>query len=125
MKRLFTILVVLVVVVVGAAFVLPMVVPSSVYKSQLTQQVEAATGRELTIDGKVRFSLFPSAQIEMGKVKLANAPGAKSSDMVAMDQLAVNVGLLPLLSGTLDVKQFVLIRPDINLEVDENGKPIW
>ena len=54
------------------------------------------------------FSLLPTVQFTAGKVSLANAPGAKTPNMVTLDKLNVKVALLPLLHGAVEVDSFVL-----------------
>ena len=56
---------------------------------------------------------------------LANPPGSKSPQMVRLKAVEVELKVWPLLSGTLEVDRFVLIEPQIDLEVDAQGQPNW
>lgn len=125
MKKFLLILGILVVLVVGAVIAVPYLVPTETIKSQVTAQVESATGRKLAINGDLNLSVFPNVAVKLGDVHFANMPGSDVADMVALDEMRVVLKVLPLLSGTIEVNEFVLVEPKIHLEVAENGKANW
>ena len=125
MKKFFLVLGILVVLLVGAVVAAPFLVPTETIKSQLTAQVESATGRKLTVDGDLDLSVLPSLAVDMGDVHFANVAGSDVADMVSLKELKVELKVLPLLSGAVEVSQFVLVEPKIHLEVDANGKANW
>jgi AsmA protein len=125
MKKFVLIVLGVVVVVIGAALVLPFVVPTETYKQQVVAQVERATGRALTINGPVEFSLLPAVALHAEDVRLANAPGAAEPDMAKLKALEVELKVWPLLRGAVEVARFVLVEPVVHLEVAANGQPNW
>ena len=125
MKKFFLVLGILLVLLVGAVVAAPFLVPTETIKSQLTAQVEAATGRKLTVDGALDLSVLPSLGVDMGDVHFANAPGSDVADMVSLKELKVELKVLPLLTGAVEIDQFVLVEPVIHLEVDADGTPNW
>ena len=125
MKKLFLIVLGLVVVVIGAALVIPFVVPTETYKQQITAQVERMTGRQLTIAGPLEFSILPSLSLTADNLQFANLPGAADPDMASLKELQVKLKLWPLLHGAVEVDRFVLVEPVVHLEVDQNGRPNW
>lgn len=125
MKKLFLVLGILVVMAVGAVIAAPFLVPSETIKSQLAAQVESATGRKLTVDGDLDLSLLPKLAVGMSDVHFANQPGSDVADMVKLKELKVALKVLPLLTGSVEVDEFVLVEPEIHLEVDAEGKPNW
>ena len=125
MKKFFLVLGILLVLLVGAVIAAPFLVPTETIKSQLTAQVEAATGRKLTVDGALDLSVLPSLGVDMGDVHFANAPGSDVANMVTLEELKVELKVLPLLTGGVEIDQFVLVEPVIHLEVDANGNPNW
>jgi AsmA protein len=76
MRKFLLILLGLVVVLIGAALIVPFLVPTDTYKQQIAREVENATGRRLTIDGPLAFTILPRLGLEAGGVTLANPPGA-------------------------------------------------
>ena len=125
MKKLFLVLGILVVLLVGAVVAVPFVVPTETIKSQLAAQVESATGRELTVDGDLDLSVLPNLTVDMSDVHFANAPRSEVADMVSLKALKVELKALPLLTGAVEIDRFVLVEPMIHLEVDANGRPNW
>ena len=113
------------VVLVAAVLVVPWFIPMETYKQQITAQVRAATGRDLSIAGDVKLALLPRLEVEARDVSLSNAPGAKEALMASLAGLQVQLKVLPLLSGEVQVDRFVLLDPVIHLEVDKDGRPNW
>src|SRR5918996_1209320 len=125
MRKFLFALLGLVVVLIGAALIVPFLIPTDTYKQQIAREVENATGRKLTIDGPLRFTILPQLGLEAQQVALANPPGAASPNMVQLKALEVELTVWPLLHGTLEVDRFVLVEPQIDLEVDAQGQPNW
>ncbi|HXP31123.1 MAG TPA: AsmA family protein [Stellaceae bacterium] len=125
MKKLLIGLAVLVVLVIAAAVVIPLVVPVEAYEGRLIALVKQSTGRDLKIAGPVKLSVLPALALEANDVSFANAPGARTPQMVQLKQLQVQLQLLPLLHGAVAVSRFVLVQPVIALEVDKAGHPNW
>ncbi len=63
--------------------------------------------------------------VEANDVSFANMPGARTTDMVALKRLRLQVQLWPLLHRRIVVNRLVLVRPVIALEVDKAGRPNW
>lgn len=95
------------------------------YKPELSQAVEDATGRKLQIDGDIGFavSLIPTVVVE--DVKFANASWGSKPDMVSLGKFEVQVSLMPLLSGNLQVNRVILMAPVILLETNKEGIGNW
>ncbi len=125
MKKLLLIVGGLILLLMGAAIALPFLIPVERYKQELTTQVKAATGRDLVIAGPLSLSVFPNLQLKAEDVTFSNAPGRKEPNMLSLDQLSISVKLLPLLSGSLEIDGFELVRPVAHLDVDRNGKGNW
>jgi AsmA protein len=113
------------VVLVVAVIALPFVVPTETIKQQVTQRVGEATGRTLTIGGDFGLSVFPQLALSADRVALSNAPGAADPNMVTLKELRVALQVLPLLGGNVKVDSFILVEPEIILEVDKQGRPNW
>lgn len=125
MKKLLIAVAVVLVLLIGAVVALPSLVPADKIKDEVVAQVKAATGRDLTIAGKVSVSAFPSLGVEVSNVALSNPAGFSTKDLVRLGALDVKLKLMPLLSGKVEVDSFVLVDPVITLEVDRKGKANW
>ena len=125
MKKLLIGFGVLLVLLIAGALVVPALIPVDVYKREIIAVMEEATGRKARIDGEFKLSILPRAEFVAGKVSLGNAKDGQAKNMMTLDRLTVRVGVLPLLTGNLEIDALVAERLVINLEVDKGGRPNW
>jgi len=114
------ILVLLIVVLLAAPFFIDV----NVYKNQIEQTVEDATGRHLSI-GEMKASLFPWVGVELEDVHLANRAGYTKRDFLSVKRLHVKLALLPLFSKNVEIKHFEIVNPVIYLEKHSDGETNW
>lgn len=95
------------------------------YKPRIAAAVKEATGRELALKGPIGLKLGLSPGLRVEDVAFANAPWGSRPEMARLRALEVEVSILPLLSGTLQVNRVVLVSPDILLETDADGRGNW
>jgi AsmA protein len=125
MKKTLIILGAVLITLIAAALIIPFLVPVERYKSEISAQVKAATGRDFTIAGNLSFKLFPSIALTAENVFLANVPASAEPRMASLDKVFISLRFLPLLSGQFVVDGFELVHPIIHLEVDKAGQPNW
>ena len=125
MRALLSFLAIVAVLLVGAVFLAPMLISADLVKREVEAAVQQATGRTLVIGGDVSISAWPSLAANIGEVTFSNAPGASTDQMAEMRELRAEIALLPLFSGEVQIAEFVLRDPVINLEVLPNGRPNW
>ncbi len=95
-------------------------------KGPITRAVTSATGRELRIEGDFRpvwSWVHPRFRAE--KVSFANPEWATEDTMFQAEAVEANIKLLPLLIGHVVVPEVHLVRPVVNLELDEEGRKNW
>ncbi len=110
--------------VAAAAFVVTKVDPND-YKDKIAQQVKAKTGRDLAIDGDLKWSFYPSLGIDVGRLSLSNQAGYQPANMIEAQAAKVKVAFMPLLKRKVEVGKVLLDKPVINLSVNAAGKPNW
>lgn len=115
----------LVLLVIAVLLVAPFFISLEDYKPEIAAKAKEVTGRDLKIGGKISLSLFPTVAVEVNDVALANYEQGQSKDMVTLEQMALELQVMPLLSSEVVIDRFVLVKPVINLEVDKAGKPNW
>jgi hypothetical protein len=94
-------------------------------KPRLIAEVQKATGRTLTISGRIgiKFSLVPTITLE--DVALSNPPGFSRPEMVKIARVEMSLALAPLLRHRVEIEHVSLMRPDIRLETDRTGRANW
>lgn len=116
MRRLLTTLVILLVVLVAGMSALVLLVNPNDFRTYMVTKVEQKSGYHLTLDGDLRWHIWPQLSILAGRMTLT-APGA-SAPVVSADNMRLDVKLLPLLSHQLFVKQVLLKNAVIRLTPD-------
>jgi hypothetical protein len=94
-------------------------------KAEVEQRVEAATGRQLTLEGPVSFSIGLQPSVTIDQVSLANAEWGSQPEMVSLERFELELELMPLFSGDIQVNRAVLVGPDILLETAPDGRANW
>ncbi len=94
-------------------------------KPRIIEAVKRATGRDLTLNGRISLKLSLQPTIEARDVAFANPTGFSRPQMATLDRLQLQLGLLPLLRRRIEIVSLVLIHPDILLETDAAGQPNW
>jgi uncharacterized protein involved in outer membrane biogenesis len=110
--------------VVGASYLSTLVSPEKL-SQRLIAEVREATGRELAIAGPVRLGFFPKIAVSAEQVSFSNAAWAKSPQMASLDKVALEISLLPLLSGRIEVNSIQLAGLTLNLETNAKGDGNW
>ena len=125
MRKILLILAGLAVVALIGIVVVISQIDVSDYKEQALAQVEKATGRKASIDGELDLSISLNPAIVAEGIRFANADWGSRPDMVTIKRIEVQVALLPLLSGEVEIQRFILIEPDVLLEKNKAGKGNW
>lgn len=125
LKWILAIVGVVVVLLVVATVVLPMVVDPNNYKDEITAAVLEETGRELTIGGEIKWSVFPSIGLELSDVSLGNPEGFGDQPMLDIGEAGVSVKFMPLLKRQVEVGEVSLNDVSINLKRSADGKNNW
>lgn len=116
------------VLLLAAAAVLLLVDPNN-YRDEITAAVQKATGRELSIEGDLKLSVFPWLGLSLGETRLGNAPGfvAKGAekDFARVASVDISVKLLPLLQQRVEMKTLHLKGLKVNLSRAADGRTNW
>ncbi len=116
MRRLLTTLAILLVVVVAGMSALVLLVNPNDFRGYMVKKVEQKSGYQLTLEGDLRWHIWPQLSILAGRMTLT-APGAKAP-VVSAENMRLDVKLLPLFSHQLFVKQVMLKNAVIRLTPD-------
>lgn len=120
MKRLFTTLVILLVVLAAGMSALVVLINPNDFRGYMTRQVAARSGYQLTLDGDLRWHVWPQLSILSGGMSLS-APGAQAP-IVSAENMRLDVKLWPLLSHRLEVKQVMLKGAVLRLTPESQPK---
>jgi AsmA protein len=111
--------------VVGVLLLVVLFVDPNDYRDDIERVVESKTGRQLTLGGDLRLSIFPWLALEAGPASLGDAPGFGDEPFVSIQEARVGVRLLPLIRGKIEVGDVRLAGARIRLITDERGRDNW
>ena len=120
LRKAFSIVLVIGVLLVGAAFALPFFLSAETARNQIVKQVAAQTGLALRLDGNVAVSAFPRFAVTAQSVGLAPSPG--EAEILAAREVRFSMGLLPLLRGQVELSGLTLVKPEFTIAAD-GGTP--
>jgi AsmA family protein len=110
--------------VAGVSYLSTLISPAKLTQ-MLVLEVRELTGRELTIAGPMRLGFFPKIAVSAEQVSLSNAAWAKNPQMASLEKVALEVSLLPLLTGRIEVNSIQLSGLTLNLETNAKGDGNW
>ncbi len=91
-------------------------------KPRIADAVKAYTGREIHLDGDIKFGMGLTPKLKVKSAAFQNAAWGSRADLARIKQLELHVELLPLIQGMVKVKRLSLLEPDILIEVNRSGK---
>ena len=95
------------------------------YKTSIIEATEQATGRKLQIGGDLRLALSFVPTVVVEDVKFSNASWGSKPEMLSLNKLEVQVSLLPLITGNIQVDRIILLEPEVLLETNKKGLGNW
>jgi uncharacterized protein involved in outer membrane biogenesis len=91
-------------------------------KPQIAKAVWNATGRKLTIGGDIKLKLGLIPALVLTDIKFQNAPWGTRTNLAKIRYFEIQVALRPLLKRNIEVKQLILVEPEIVIETNKHGK---
>ncbi len=91
-------------------------------KPRISQAAFDATGRELKMAGDIELALGLTPGLVVEGVSFENAAWGSRPELATVKQLELQVALIPLLSGNVEVKRLILVEPDILIETSGDGQ---
>ena len=124
-KGLLVFVAIVAVLLVALVVALPLVFDPNDHKQAISNTIKETIGRDVRLDGEIKWSVFPSVALSFSDAKLSNEAGFKGDYMVEMAELSAQVKLLPLFKKDIQVGTVTLRSPKINLQVASSGKNNW
>ena len=121
MKKIVFGIVVLLLLVVGGAYVYVVNIDWNQHKDKIAGQFYNLTGKTIRFDGKLSFKIFPSPYLNAVDAKIYNGTDINAKPLLEIKNLVAELALGPLLSGEFDVKKMVLDGASINIDWDDKG----
>ena len=118
-KKILVILFILILVIVISIVSLIVFVDPNHFRGYISQTVKDKTGYELTIEGDLRWHIWPQVSILTDTVKLSDNGATKP--LLTADNMRLDVELLPLFSKNLAIKNVFIKSALINITDESKG----
>jgi uncharacterized protein involved in outer membrane biogenesis len=112
-------------VVVGAAVVVPSFIDWNKYKPQIVTQLHAATGHDYDLGGNLEFAVLPTPHLKLQQLAITMPKDQGGARILSLDEASISVALAPLLGGHIVISSVQLVKPDIDVYVQADGKASW
>jgi AsmA protein len=109
------------VLVVGAAILLPRLVDTRTIAARLADEVKTLTGRTITL-GSISFRILPAPAVQVSPVTLGEGPHYPGRDFVRLKSLEARLRLWPLFAGRVEIASLVFQEPTVTLIRDRQGR---
>jgi len=112
-------------VIVAALIILGVSIDLSFIKGRVEAAAKLAMKRDVILDNPVTLELSTWPSINVGGIQVENAEGAKDPLFLKAGNARVQIGLLPLFKGAIDIADISAQDIVLNLENNQEGKPNW
>lgn len=124
-KRIFLGLIILIVLIVGAAIVIPII-----YKGKLVELGKKEANKQLNanldFDNDISITLFksfPDISIGISKLKVVNVEPFLGDTLISAEKIDLTLDLMSVIKGEhYDIKKIALIRPKIKIHTLADGQ---
>ncbi|WP_261815617.1 AsmA family protein [Vibrio gallicus] len=121
MKKIALIILTPLLLVVLAVAALLLFVDPNQFKPLIVEQTKTHTQLDLTIEGDIGWRFFPSLGFSLGKTTLSNPEGFAAKNMLSVDEVGLDISVLPMMDKQLQVGKITLKGAQIYLETKADG----
>jgi len=115
----------LVVILIAVVVVSLLLLPGDRIAKIAAEQISNATGRDVTMSGETKISLYPVLGVSTGEVIVANAGWSKAGPMLEAESLKIGVEPAALFGGEIRITGLEAVNPRILLERASDGRVNW
>ncbi len=124
-KIISAIIGIVIILFIIAIFLMMTLVNPNNFKSQISSAVQNNTGRAFAISGDIKWSFFPWLGLKVNQMALGNAPGFGQQPFAQLDEADIDVKLLPLFFGKVQMGAITLKHLTVNLTQNAQGENNW
>ncbi len=111
--------------VLCTALIAPYFIDWSTYRTEIERYGSRLVGRDVKIEGPVRFQILPTPVMSISDFRIANVEGGSAESFLAAKKLEVRVALSPLLKGEIEVESLLFDGATVELERVNGAGSNW
>lgn len=109
----------------AALYLLTNPVDLSGLRKEIIAELEAATGRDVRIKGKIILGVSLRPTLEVEGLEIINLKWGRAKNFVSVGNTKIRVHLFPLFQGRADIISIAAERAEIHLETDGDVRRNW
>jgi AsmA protein len=125
LKTIFYLFIIVIVLVLGAAVLIPLFIDPNDHKDRIAALVKQQTGRDIYLENDIRLAVFPWLALELGRTRLGNAAGFSEPDFARVQRVHIRLKLRPLLRKEIEMDTLELHGLELYLSRDASGRGNW
>ena len=95
------------------------------YRGEMLAAVEAATGREVSLEAPIRLAISLQPTLVLEGFTLGGPPGREGPALVRVKRIEGAVALLPLIAGDIEVRRLEVDGVEVHLQRYADGSGSW
>jgi len=95
------------------------------FKPRIIAAVKSSTGRDLSLPGDLKLSVFPWIALQLGPTTLGSPPGFGDAPFASLEHASLRVKLLPLLHKQLQIGRIEITGLTLQLTRNAEGRGNW
>ena len=99
--------------------------PWDLLREPINRRVSSELGRHFEITRRLDVRLGRTATVFTDGIELANPPWARDPFLLKAESAEFDIHLWPLLTGRVHIPRISLKKPQIGLQIDEQGRRTW
>ncbi|MBP6689843.1 MAG: AsmA family protein [Hyphomonadaceae bacterium] len=100
--------------------------PKELAAREAERRIEEATGRDLVLGGAIDVSFWPALGFSVEQASLSNPEGFDTTQpFIAADRIVFAVRVMPLLRGSVEVKELIFEGAQVHMLAREDGSANW
>lgn len=100
--------------------------PKDLAAREAERRIEEATGRDLILGGAIDVSFWPALGFSVEQASLSNPEGFDSEHpFISADRIVFAVKVMPLLRGSIEVKELIFEGAEIRMVARPDGEANW
>lgn len=104
------------------ALVGPLFVDWTAYRSAFETEAAHVLGHKVSVRGTADASLLPYPSLSFSDVVIGDDP---NHPLMTVGRFNMEIELFPLLSGEIHVTEMRVVKPELNVRIDDNGAFEW
>src|SRR3990167_9652739 len=124
-KIFSSVVAILAILLVITVMMLSKLIDPNDYRNQIEQFMYSKTGRQIDIQGEIKWSFFPRLGINLPEVTIGNPKGMRGPNLAHIENLNLEARLFSLLMGKIEIDEINIENAKINFIIEKNNLNNW